>query len=842
MDEKFSTGGGLKGAADLLWKEQEQLTGQVIGSYQLTERIGKGGMGVVYRARPADGRLEREVAIKLLPSGPLLRDLAERFSREAEIQSRMSHPNITRLYDAGVSDRGLPFLVMEFVDGEPIDTYCERRELSVEQRVQLIREVAAGIASAHANLVLHCDIKPSNVLIDAEGQPKLLDFGIAMLLDDQSADVTLRTMALTPAYASPEQLTGKRASVATDVYQLGLLLYKVLAGESLYAGEDVASAIERVVRDDTVRLPPDSMSRISKDLQAIILKSIQTDPAARYSDVNAFSEDLRRYLEGFPIAARTPRWWTPATKLIRRNAGVSGAFAVLLIALVMGNFLYLTALLNSREEARNEAQRATAVTEFLVGTFEASAPGLPGAQQVTAEELLQAGAESLETQLHDQPALRAEILYTVGRLYMLLGQYEQSETFLRESLAIGESVHGAEHESLVDVHKALGQLLRLYLQQREQAVMHLGKAMEIHREHYGLDAEYAQLLSAMANEEIYGWQRYEVALDLLQQAQGIQDRLLDPRDADRLPVLTDLMNVHVHLGNLETAEQFGRRALALAESNFGPMHVKVHNPLYYLARVLVAQGRMAEAVPLFERDLELVHAVYGKDHGATASVYLNLANALRRAGRSHDALPAAQEALAIYERTMGKDHSRYASAATLLAALLQETGSPEDAEPLLLAAVATYEATVGRRHTNTAYGVKEYGDYLFRAGRLDEARVQYIRAHEIWQAVSGDEHPDTALLVVAIGSAELALGNLEQAESLFLRALAVQQKALSPDHPRLAETLSFIGSVRVARGQGDACREPLQRALEIRQTVFSPDHPTVREAQSELETCLAIGN
>ncbi len=842
MDEKFSTGGGLKGAADLLWKKQEDLTGQVIGNYQLAERIGQGGMGVVYRARPADDRLEREVAIKLLPSGPALRDLVQRFSREAAIQSRMSHANITRLYDAGVSDKGLPFLVMEFVDGEPIDTYCERRELNVEQRVQLIREVAAGIASAHANLVLHCDIKPSNVLIDSEGQPKLLDFGIAMLLDDPAADVTLRTMALTPTYASPEQLTGKRASVATDVYQLGLLLYHVVAGESLYADEEMASAIERVVRDETVRLPPDSISKISKDLQAIILKCIQADPGARYSDVNAFSEDLRRYLEGFPIAARAPRWWMPVTKLIRRNAGISVAFAVLIVALVMGNFLYLTALLESREEARNEAQRAAAVTEFLVGTFEASAPGLPGAQQVTAEDLLQAGAQSLETQLHDQPALRADILYTVGRLYMLLGQYETSEKFLRESLAIGESLHGAEHEDLVDVHKALGELLNLYPEQREQAGMHLSKAMEIHREHYGLDAKYARLLSAKATAEIYQWQRYEVALDLLQQAQAIQDRLLSPRDADRLPVLRDLMNVHVYLGNLETAEQFGRRALALAESQFGPVHVKVHNPLYYLARLLVAQGRIAEAVLLFERDLKLVQAVYGQEHGATASVYLNLANALRRAGQPNDALEAAQEALDIYERTMGKDHSRYASAATLLAALLQETGSPEDAEPLLLEAVATYEATVGRNHTNTAYGVKEYGDYLFRAGRLDEARLQYIRAHEIRQAVSGDEHPETALLVVAIGAAELALGNLEQAESLFQRALSVQQEALSPDHPRLAETLSFIGSVHVARGQGDACRGPLQRALEIRQTVFSTDHPTVRKARSELETCLEIGN
>jgi serine/threonine-protein kinase len=842
VSKDFNTGGGLKDAAGLIWKQGESRVGETIGGYRLIELIGQGGMGVVYRARPADERLDRDVAIKLLPSGPALESLAQRLIREAEIQSRMSHPNITRLYDAGVSEGGLPFLVMEIVDGEPIDTYCESQQLSTRQRVKLVREIASAIASAHSNLVLHRDIKPSNVLIAEGGQPKLLDFGIATLIGEQVGDVTKRTLALTPTYASPEQLTGKRSSIATDVYQLGLLLFQVLSGKSLFGDQDVATAIERAVRDETVHLPADAKAQMDNELQAIILKCVQTDPAARYSDANALNEDLGRYLNGYPIAASAPRWWTPAVKLVRRNPWISMAFATLAVTLIAGNFLYLDALRSSREEARIEAQRATAVTEFLVETFETSAPGGPMSEQATARNILDAGAKSLDAQLTDQPALRAQILFTIGRLYLHIGDYDQSERLLLESLSLGEQVHGADHESLANVHKALSQMYAGPIQQAESAVFHIQESLRIHEKHHGIDADYAQLLALLASIETWERERYDVALQLLLEADGIQGRLLDDGDPDRINILSGLASVYSRLNQLENAEASGSRALRLAESNFGLVHAKVHGPLHILARVLLAEGRLEEAAALFQRDLELLISVNGQDHPETANAYLNVANVLRRLGRSEDALPAAKEALVAFERSLGKAHTRYAHAASQLAGLLQETDNIEAAEPLLLEAIAIYESIHGPQHTYTAYGLKAYGDYLFRLGRFDETRVQFARAHQIRMAVNGADHPQTALTAVSLGAVDLELGNLDEAETYFYSALAIQEKALGADHPRLENTLSYIGWLHISQERWDSCEKPIRRALKISETVLPSDHPSVISTKNALDLCLAKGS
>ena len=839
-DDRFKTGGGFDALGEIA-EGADKLVGRELGDYRIIGLIAEGGMGRVYRAERVDGSFEREVALKVSPAGAVDEKMRDRFRLEQSLLAGLNHPNIAQLFDAQVAAEAWPYFVMEYVDGGPVDEYCQNNALSIKDRVRLFIDIVDAVAYAHSRLVIHRDIKPSNVLVTSEGRAKLLDFGIAKLLEGGDAERS-RLVPLTPRYASPEQLLGQPVTIASDIFQLGHLLYTMLLGRPLAGDDTLAEAIARASSEHATPVDDEARSLLPRELVLIIEQCLRHAADDRYRDANALRDDLQAWLDGYPVRAAGLSTAYRMKKFLGRNRAASAAIATLLAVLIVGNYMYLTALFDSREEARSEAQRASAVTEFLVGIFEASAPGLPGAQQVSAEELLQAGVDSIATELGDQPGLRAQVLYTIGRLYTGLGRYEQSEKLLRESLAVGESAHGANHESLIDIHNELAQLLRGYLQQVDQAAVHLERAMEIHRRNHGVDAGYALLLAHMGILETYGRQRYDKALELLLEAKAIQDRHLGPDDADRITVLRDLMNVHANMGELEAAEQYGRRALELAESNFGPVHAKVHSPLYYLARVLLAQGKLEESVRLFERDVELVEIVYGPDHSVTADAYINLANALRRAGHPKEALPAARKALAIFEQSLGTDHSRHASAATLLAGILQDTGDFEEVEQLLLSALATQEARHGPKHTTTAYGLKSYGDYLFRVGRLEEARAPYIRAYEIQRAVLGPEHPATALMIVTLGALEVALGNFEEAEPHFLNALAIQEKSLSADHPRLAETLSHLGWLRVRREQWDDCQEPLERALDIRETRYPADHPVVELAKTELESCRARGN
>ncbi len=839
--DQYRTGGALDAAAAILDRQEESLIGRDIGGYVLIELLGRGGMGVVYRARKSDGHLERDVAVKLLPGGPAGWRLGERFAREAEIHSRLTHPNITRLYDAGVTDTGWPFLVMELISGEPIDQWCESRGLSTAERVTLIRDVARGLSSAHANLVLHRDIKPSNVLIDQDGKPKLLDFGIARLLDEEADAVTADTRALTPMYASPEQLLGGRVSTATDVFQLGTLLCQVVTGSPPFPQATLAEAISRAAHDGSPALSPEASSRLDADLEAIILKCLATDPESRYPDVNAFNEDLGRYLEGYPISARRPRWWTPALKLVQRNAWISSAVGLLLLTLLAGNFFYLAALERSRAEAQNEADRATAVTEFLVGLFNASDPQYSTGDTLTANDILTAGATRIENDLTSQPAVRAEIMHTVGRIYTAIGEYEQSEQLLREALQIRESLYGEQHASLADSHAALAWLLYGVKEDDEAALEHFERALDIHLNTRGADPAYALLLARMANLEIHARERYEVALTLLEEAHAIQERFLEADDSDRAAVLSLFMTAHARLGDYTRAERYGREALRLAEAAFGPDHARVHGPLFYLARVLESQGRYLEAIDLMERDLVIVENVFGRNHFQTGDTYLNLSHLYRMSGRIDDAVHAGELSVELLGNAYGTDHSNYATALAVLSAAYQEVDRMNAAERLLTQAVDIYERRAGPDHTHTAYGITMYGDFLIRTRRYTSAAEQYHRAHAIWRGVVGDDHPDSAKMVMRLGEIALLQDDLEKADELLGRALAVNEAHLPPDHLRIADNLALLGQLRIAEHRSADCRPPLERALNIRAASLPGDHPDLIRLRSDLDTCAGLG-
>ncbi|HEY9423115.1 MAG TPA: protein kinase, partial [Thermoanaerobaculia bacterium] len=439
-------------AQDLL--AGSHLVGQAFGAYTLVQPLGAGGMGSVWLARRNDGRFEGTVAVKLL-SAALLGGAAgvSRFRREGTILARLKHPNIAQLIDAGVSEAGQPYLVLEYVEGEPIDRWCDERALDVRSRVRLFLDVLAAVAHAHSNLVVHRDLKPSNVMVSKEGRVKLLDFGIAKLLEGEDAGDGAPTQLtreagspFTPAFAAPEQVMGESVTTATDVYALGALLYFLLAGHHPIGkpGASPADRLRAILETEPGRLSdavhdPRLRRELRGDLEIIVAKALKKRPKERYASVTALAEDLRRYLAEEPILARPDSLIYRTRKFVQRHARSLAAAALTLWALAAVVAFYGARLADERD-------RATQVSGFLADLLSHADPYVAGTGEPTVRSLLDAGAVRARKDLDTQPELQREMLTLLGRIYERRGDYEQALPLLEQAVALGRRTLGPSRE------------------------------------------------------------------------------------------------------------------------------------------------------------------------------------------------------------------------------------------------------------------------------------------------------------------------------------------------------------------------------------------------------------
>ncbi len=468
--------------------------GRTVGAYRLIQEIGRGGMGTVWLGERADGMLRRRVAIKLPHPGIYGLRFAERFHREREILASLAHPHIGRLYDAGVTDEGQPFLALEYIEGTDLIVYCDSRQLRIRDRLILFVQVLSAVHYANSHLVIHRDLKPSNILVTQDGQAKLLDFGVAKLILDGASHATELTrmggQALTPSYASPEQLLAEPISTASDVYSLGVVLFELLTGERPYRNTlDSRVSLEEAILAGDIARPSRAVQNVANclargatdrklsailrgDLDNILLKALARQPEQRYATADAFSQDIQRYLERQPIlakAASAPYRWK---KFVRRNRLAVGALAAVIIALAAG----LTAALWEAGKARQQAHVAESVLAFMEGIFRANSLSQPDpvkARQTTARELLDMGAKHLDSSLSDVPAAKLRVVTTLNEMYNELDLWDKEVEFGRKRVALTRSLHGrydpavadalldlAESTANQDLHEEHGQILR----------------------------------------------------------------------------------------------------------------------------------------------------------------------------------------------------------------------------------------------------------------------------------------------------------------------------------------------------------------------------------------------
>jgi serine/threonine protein kinase/Tfp pilus assembly protein PilF len=695
------------------------LAGQVLGAYRLISPVGQGGSGSVWLAERCDGRFQGRAAVKVLNLALIARAGEERFKREGTILARLRHPSIAQLIDAGVSPAGLPYLVLEFVDGQTIDHYCDERALGIEARIRLFLDVLDAVAYAHASLTVHRDIKPANVLVSTDGQVKLLDFGIARLLeptDEWGAMVAVKSgpitrevgRALTPEFAAPEQLSGGAVTTATDVYALGVLLYLLLTGQHP-AGRAVDSPITLVraivetepprVSDAVVSRTETEMARaehaarcgtttsrlrrtLRGDLDTIVAKALKKNTAERYASVAALADDLRRYLRDEPISARPDTLRYRTKTFVRRHRGMVGmAGAVVLLAAAMTS-VYTIRLSAERDRAQREAAKAIKVSELLMGLLTRADPF---AARTTAEptlrHLLDSGAEQVQTELADQPGLQSEMLTMIGRTYRRLGVYDRAQPLLEQALASGQQAFGAEHVRIADTLHDLG----VVLGDRGEfaaAGRHLEQALAMRRKLLGEHPHVAVTLAELGR--MYQDQGMNGRAEPLQrEALEIRRKLLGEKDPETAVSLSDLGSVLRLNGDLSGAESLLRQCLEINRAARGEEHPNTTTTMHDLALITASRGDQRAAEWQLRYVLALQRKTLGETHPIVATSLNNLARVLVASRRYDEAATLLQEALDIVRPRLGSRHQLVAIYTINAGAVQLARRQPAIAEALL---------------------------------------------------------------------------------------------------------------------------------------------------------------
>ncbi len=746
-----------------------QRDGERVGPYRIVKELGRGGMSVVYLAERADGLYDQQVALKFL--GISHEFGVRRFAQERRILAALDHSRIARLLDGGADALGRPYIVMEYVEGWSLDEYCTRSNAAIARRIDLVCQVADALEYAHRNLVVHRDIKPSNIMVTDDGRVKLLDFGIAKLLasgDAEGSAVATQTMVrlLTPEYASPEQVRGERIGTASDVYQLGVVLYELLSGQRPFSlGNATASEIERAVCHQEPQ-PPSTAAvkaegaaqsreervalgrRLRGDLDSIVLKALAKEPGLRYASVGELRDDLLRYREGVPIRARQHTRLYRAAKFVRRHR-MAVAVSALLVALLGAYAVTIT--LHSRRVAA-EAARTERVMEILASVFTAANPGVSRGEEPTASELLESGARRVRAELGHQPDIQAEMMTLLGGVYVTLGRYDDAALLVEDALAVRRRILRPNDPKLAHTTQLLGQIR--HVQGR------LTDAEELLRE------------AVTIGTRIHGERSWQVAdaLDELGDLLHTRGDMVEAatvltravaihraRGSDAPTAARNLANVHRDRGAYASADSLYRGSLAASESRFG-----TSDPISALTRselsVLLAEtGRHAEAESLLHVNRGVYESLYPDGHAMMGTTVRNLGLVRLRQQRYADANDLFLHALTVYRNTLGEESS-------------------------LVPRVQRYLAEV-----------------LLELGDAGAARELASAAAERMRALGIHSHPAIADALEVEGRAALALGSAEEAARLLTAALEMRERLSIAADPRIHVTQGHLRAALAAR-------------------------------------------
>jgi eukaryotic-like serine/threonine-protein kinase len=823
-------------AADLLSAPAPGMTGRKIGAYRIVREIGQGGMAVVYLGERDDQNYRKQVAIKMVKPGIGTEQVLQRFRNERQTLASLDHPNIVKLLDGGSTEDGSPYLVMDYVEGLPIDQYCDRDHLSLGDRLRLFRDVCSAVQYAHQNLVIHRDLKPGNILITKEGLPRLLDFGIAKLLNPEWLQTPLATRSdgrpMTPEYASPEQVRGDAVTSATDVYSLGVLLYEILTGDRPYeVGESSWREIERLICEneplrpstrvstDRERLKATAEMRMAEpkqlvrslrgDLDWITMKALEKEPSRRYATASELSADIGRYLSHEPVLARPASAPYRARKYVRRHpvgVGLAAGLVLLLAGFVGTQALQLRRITRERD-------RASRVTGFMEGMFKVSDPSEARGNSITAREVLDKASKDIDAGLARDPELQAEMMHVMGDVYKDLGLFPRAQQLFRSSADIRRRVLGPEN---ADTLRSVDDL-----------------AWILNQEGHAAEAEKLQRDTADTRRRVFGvrnrdtlksisnlaWTldregHYAEAEKLDREVLDIQRRVFKTDDRETAATMNNLAATLGHEGRYADAEKLKRETLDVRRRTLGSEHPDTLTAMNNLGFTLQQEGNFAEAEKLQRETLNIQRRILGPEHPDTLRSMNNLANTLAHENHDAEAEQLQREALVIKQRVLGPEQQDTLWAMNDLALTLQREGHYGEAEKLQRQTLEIRRRVLGPERPNTLSSMSNLAVTLNKEGHSGEAEKLLRQAVEGMRRVLGPEHPFTLEATDELAHTLDKEGRYGEAEKLARETLEIQRRVLGPEHPDAAGTAYDLACVLAHTGRSDEAISFLREAID----------------------------
>lgn len=817
---------------DLADEAPATLAGRRIGAWQLIREIGRGGMGVVWEAHRADQQYDQRAAVKLLRASLLSEREIRRFREERQILASLNHPCIARLLDGGMMEDGSPYLVMEFVDGLPLDTWCDREQLNVRKRLEVFLLVCSAVEYAHRQLVIHRDLKPANILVTvSDGTPKLLDFGIAKLIQDGVEEQHSTTRLLTPECASPEQVRGERMTTANDVFSLGVLLYLLLTGHHPFAVPD-ASPLEamRAICEMEPRLPSSMAHSRRKELHgeldAVILQALRKNPAERYPSVRALADDIRAWLEGTPVSAVRQSLGRRFVKLIRRYKVQSAAIALAAASLLAGMIVTSVAARNARRaegeallqrdratsaqlaaqtdrnravaeelRANREAAAAKAINDFLqqdvLAQASANTQARPGAKpdpDLKVRTALDRAATQISGRFNDQPLVEASIRQTIGETYEQLGLYPEAQRQLEIALNLRRRNAGEEDPTTLSSMNALAQI-------------------DAHEARY---AEAESLFNAVLEK---------------------RQRILGMAHPDTLATSNALALLYLNEGKYKRAEALSTHVTDLARHASGGEGAQFLTYERLLSDVYSEEGKMAQAEPLLRDVLSRQRRLLGDEHPETLASIDTLAMLYGLESKNTAAEALESEAYKTSLRILGPEHPDTLTRMNNLALLYHQEGKYGEAEPLFKQYAEVTARVRGKAHPETLTAIFNLAYFDRIQGKFAEAESLLLRYLELGPKVNGEEHPETLSAWNSLGTVYRCQGRFADAEKLIGKALAMESRILGPKHPQTLVAQTAQAILYEIEGKDSEAEHLLEQTLDA-------DRRILGSANLSTKTCM----
>lgn len=860
-------------AKSLTNEQKDPWLGQQVGAWTIVTRIAAGGMGAVFLAERNDDQYRQRAAIKIMTAQLLADDALARFRAERQILASLNHRYIAKLLDGGSTESRLPYLVMEYVEGLPIDQHCDTYTLDLKTRLRLFVRVCEAVDYAHRNLVVHRDLKPSNILVRENGEPRLLDFGIAKLIDGAQTDSTMIVThqgmrIMTPEYASPEQVLGAPITIATDIYALGVLLYRLLSGHHPYADSLTTSiATEKAICHVDPRVPSQSVANahtstdpnsstdeastapvdiaaarrtsaqrlqreLRGDLDNIVLKAMRKEPEQRYESMRQFADDIERYLRQEPVSAHTPSWRYRVTKFVRRNA-VAITAATLAAALFLSTITFYTMrVTRERDRAQVEADKASQVAQFVADLFKTASPDESLGEVITARALLDQGQQRL-SDLDAQPIVQAQLQAVMAEAYRGLGLYQTSEGLFARAQQTRRAVLGAEHPETLNVTRRLALVLRT-LGQFERSETLIRETLKItSRVHGDNSIERGRVLHGLALA-LSSQSRFDEAGQNFAEALAIYEASMPGDDADKAALLDDYGRFLSDTGQSALAIDMLKRTIAMFKRVRGEVHPSFLNAMQNLGYTYLDVGKPTQAEDVWQKMYDLSRQIYGDEHPFTVGCVATLATAYYILGDYERAQRMYRDALERFEVIFGEDHPETSIGANNLATALQKLGRYQEAEHYYRLGLERNRRIHPGDHIEVATSYSNLAVFLLREGKLEDAEEPIRLSLAMRQRILGDDHPDTMTSVSIYTNFLNGTGEKAAARDLRKQVVDFRRERLGPEHPLTAHEIGRYAILLREDRELDEAARLFNESLAIQRKAYPNGHREIARTLLDL--------